>query len=34
LRFETTLPTWPLFGGGWSRRLAALPFHAMALPAA
>ena len=29
--FMARLPTWKLFGGGWSRRLAMLPFQAMAL---
>ena len=28
------LPTWSTFGLGWARRLAALPYHAMALATA
>ncbi len=27
--FHASLPTWPTFGLGWSRRLAMLPFQAM-----
>lgn len=30
VRLMTDLGTWPQFGRGWARRLAALPFQAMA----
>ena len=29
MNFMAALPTWRSFGLGWSRRLCALPFHAM-----
>jgi lysozyme family protein len=31
LLFMTGLATWKIFGAGWSRRLAALPFQAVAI---
>ena len=33
LSFMAGLPTWRLFGTGWSRRLCALPFQAMQMGA-
>jgi lysozyme family protein len=33
IAFMAALPGWKLFGLGWARRLAALPFQAMAMPA-
>ena len=31
LTHMVALPTWHIFGGGWARRLCALPFQALAL---
>lgn len=29
--FDASLPTWPVFGRGWARRLAALPYQSLSL---
>ena len=33
LMYMTALPTWRTFGLGWARRLCALPYQAMTMPA-
>jgi lysozyme family protein len=32
LAFMASLPTWPVFGLGWARRLCALPYQSLTLP--
>jgi lysozyme family protein len=34
LMFMASLPTWPVFGLGWARRLSLLPFQAMTMTGA
>ena len=34
LLFMAALPTWRLFGHGWARRLCALPYQSLTMPAA